>query len=423
MNDGSPEARMRARERLLDALRSPFLDPSPDRDGGAPFAEADWNMAYDEAGRLGVRPLAYVHLAASAISPDIPDGVLEALRRDYMSNAAVNMLFYADLKDVLTAFREAGIRALVLKGAYLAESVYGNIGARTLSDVDLLVRREDLERADGVLVRLGYSPRERRRFVSADTNEFHYRRATTGLLLELHWELVAPTYPFRIETEELWVSARPFAFAGAGGLVLSPEDQLIHTGLHASIHMYLRGLRDLFDIAELVLHFGSDLDWDRLRARANRWRVAKCVHLPLLLAGRILGAAIPEDFLRDFQPRDFEERFYEAARNEIFDAAGGAPREARLNPNLALAFGRKGARAKWAVVRDRVFPSRNRLAAEAAGRVDSWRYLARYPGWILKLLRRNVPAGRKYVAGRMRLSKKRRPAGNEADLMAWLVSP
>jgi hypothetical protein len=58
------------------------------------------------------------------------------------------MLLYQELQTVLKTFkfRAASIAVIALKGAFLAELVYENIGLRAIGDVDLLVKKEDLEK-------------------------------------------------------------------------------------------------------------------------------------------------------------------------------------------------------------------------------------------------------------------------------------
>jgi predicted Zn-ribbon and HTH transcriptional regulator len=57
---------------------------------------------------------------------------------------------------LLTALQEAGVRGVVLKGLALAALAYRTLGMRLSQDLDLLVERSDLGRADEVLRGLGY---------------------------------------------------------------------------------------------------------------------------------------------------------------------------------------------------------------------------------------------------------------------------
>jgi len=58
------------------------------------------------------------------------------------------MKVYAQLRKVLQVFCQEKVPVIVLKGALLAELVYQHIGLRTMDDVDLLVSKQDLGKAE-----------------------------------------------------------------------------------------------------------------------------------------------------------------------------------------------------------------------------------------------------------------------------------
>ena len=56
------------------------------------------------------------------------------------------------------ALTDAGIRSAPLKGPFLSEALYGDLGRRLASDIDMLVAPEELSAAVDVVRSLGYSP-------------------------------------------------------------------------------------------------------------------------------------------------------------------------------------------------------------------------------------------------------------------------
>jgi hypothetical protein len=92
---------------------------------------------------------------------------------------------------VMTALAEVGIRSATLKGAHLAEAIYGDPGRRLAGDVDLLVEAGQLDAAVGVVRELGYAaPSDH---VAADgLPQLHFalvheRRELPPV--ELHWRI------------------------------------------------------------------------------------------------------------------------------------------------------------------------------------------------------------------------------------------
>ncbi len=93
--------------------------------------------------------------------------------------------------DVTKTLRVAGIRSLPLKGPALGRAIYGQLGRRPSSDIDLLVAREDLIRAIDSVARLGYRPAHQEVHAHA-LPLLHVRmdHVTGGLPpLELHWRV------------------------------------------------------------------------------------------------------------------------------------------------------------------------------------------------------------------------------------------
>jgi hypothetical protein len=66
------------------------------------------------------------------------------------------MVLYRQLKEILIEFNKNNIPVILLKGAHLAQFVYGNIALRLMSDIDLLVKKEDLGCACAIIIKYGY---------------------------------------------------------------------------------------------------------------------------------------------------------------------------------------------------------------------------------------------------------------------------
>jgi hypothetical protein len=108
----------------------------------------NWEEVLQSAFWHGIAPLVYHKLKGIQESHFMPQEVMDKLKGAYQGNLARNMYLYAELKRILDAFSEKGVEVIVLKGAALAKTVYGDIGLRPMGDIDLLVKREDLPRAE-----------------------------------------------------------------------------------------------------------------------------------------------------------------------------------------------------------------------------------------------------------------------------------
>jgi hypothetical protein len=134
--------------------------PPIDRDF---LATIDWDHLTALGCRHGIAPLIYHHLRQTEGVSTLPPSAIDGLRRTYYGNVARNTLLYQELHGVLSALQGMGSQVIVLKGAALAETVYPDRVLRPMSDIDLLVRPEEIARIEDTLIDLGYALRPHRR--------------------------------------------------------------------------------------------------------------------------------------------------------------------------------------------------------------------------------------------------------------------
>ncbi len=121
--------------------------------GSSPDARVDagaWDALTDLAIRERVAPLLSQRLEAR---DDVPDAVRRKLRSELYVTGAFNLVLYRELARLLEG---APGRVVILKGAALATSVYGDPALRPMCDIDVLVRREDLALWTRQVTDLGY---------------------------------------------------------------------------------------------------------------------------------------------------------------------------------------------------------------------------------------------------------------------------
>ena len=175
---------MRADELLAAALR----------DQAAPWpADADETFAtalFDEARRHGVAAL----VATAAAVGQWPEQLRLAFLKARRDDAAIEALRRDELRRLLTALHDEGIRCLLMKGAQLAYTHYPQPWLRPRFDTDVLIAPGDRERADAALRAIGYTPSPH---VSGTlvAHQFQYqRRNQYGLadVIDLHWKVTNP---------------------------------------------------------------------------------------------------------------------------------------------------------------------------------------------------------------------------------------
>lgn len=289
---------------LLALLRSSgtlVADPqtTPALDWAAALTSSDWTTLLAQAQHHDLAGLVFVLCQRAKLLPQMPPAVVNDLQSAYARTVASNLKLYHQLAQVLAAMQEAGIPTLLLKGAHLAQTVYGDIGLRTMSDLDLLVAEADLPRAHQRLLALGYRP------PTAISSTFHHLPELSkpgAFTIDLHWTILPTRQNQALPSHELWQRARPLHELGQSAFGLAPEDLLLHLILHTAVqHTFVFGLRSLYDIVAVIHHFAETLDWSQVATRAGEWQIARATSLTLTLCRDLLGAAIPASCFTQLQ--------------------------------------------------------------------------------------------------------------------------
>lgn len=223
------EAERRAVTELIAAL---MLDQ-------APAVRPSWQALPGELVRrhlLG--PLAYEAGAVQFRS----DHVMSAVQADRRAEL---------LQEVVDTLARQGIVPLLLKGVAYAGTIYPNVAARPMSDIDLLVRPSRFEAAFKALRRIGFwhvgGPHQR----SPAHHALTLKRRDAAIDLHRH---IVHAGRSRIDLDDLWRRARPSHVAGA--LRAAPGDEYLLHVAHLGRH-------------ELSVPLVNFVDAARLRVRAD----------------------------------------------------------------------------------------------------------------------------------------------------------
>lgn len=320
----------------------------------------EWKDMVEEAERQEVLPLLYHQIKKLEIA--LPRELMSKLERAFLHNALRNSLIIEKMKEIIKRFNEKGIKVVLLKGIYLL-TIYENIGLRAMSDVDFLVKKEDLERAGKEMFSLGYRAsglNPLKGFPGGPHQE--YCSPGEGLEFEVHWTLFNPRFIFRVDVEEMLKRAREIRLDDASAFTLAYEDILLYLATHLSAHITIGQvtLRLLCDINELIMRYWKVMDWEEILVRARKWKITRPLYLALWLSKELLGTNIPADILSSLKPIDFKEYYIKVAMDNL---SRGKQTTYYFHPFLALLLHKKGIGPKISLLRQTLFPPRKIIAS------------------------------------------------------------
>jgi hypothetical protein len=243
----------------------------------------DWGRLVEKAQHVGVLPLLAHHVGKDRLlASAVPPGARRRMAECRLRTVAENLLLFGALEEVLRETGRRRIPVVPLKGAYLIPEVYGGFHLRGASDLDLLVRREDLDGIDKCLGRLGYVSHP------TLTGAFLRRPGEDRYFLDLHFHLVEipaclEMGIFPVDMDRIWDGTEPWSYGGHPARRLGHLHHLLFLCLHGMKHAF-SPLRFRVDIAEFRKWMPSTSD-EVLLEEARRHGLERPLLIGLALAG------------------------------------------------------------------------------------------------------------------------------------------
>jgi hypothetical protein len=389
-----------------------------------PLGPQAWVEILDLAHKHGVTPLLHRALQARGSTMDVPDSSRVRLEEDRRATALDNLRNYGEFRRIARALHDRNIPVMPLKGLHLAELVYGDIGLRPMSDLDILVPVSQLRQVLTTVHELGYgfdvNLSETANAVVDAKCDIELTHRQMGGLLEVHWSLGEPPARYVGLLEEIWRRAGPARVGDADALVMAPEFLLLHVCAHISCHhVFAFSLRALCDIAEIVRAYPS-IDWAEVVAHSQRCGWGRGVAAALRLASDHLGVAVPAGVRAALSVDAIEPEMLADAMEHLLthvDVSKGGF-EWHHAVNLTTLAGKRGTAEKLATVWQRIFVPRAELAIGYGVPQQSARLSLYYAVRLKDLLRRYAASAWALTVSDPRLAA---AAARHARLAKWIA--
>ena len=316
----APEAR------LVLACVAPESSPAATSQMRALVADApDWELVGRIARWHGVHAQVFDRLSSMDGLP-VPADAMERMRAEHLGRALRSLALARELVRLVRLLDDAEISALSFKGPVLAIQVYGAVSMRQFMDLDLLIRRHDLPRVVEVLSRDGYRARrftaDARAHGLFDTSEEEFTKPGGLGLIDVHWLLSSPFFPYAPDAESCFARAITVDLDGTRVTTLAPRDLLLFLCVHAAKHGW-PALSAATDIAAVSRAY-PNLEWDAVDDAARRIGCRRMLLLGATLAHRLAGAPIPERLLSAAQSDSSVTRLATDVTRRMFAPSSGS---------------------------------------------------------------------------------------------------
>ncbi len=312
------------KERLFLCLLLPELDLSQDNFPHGLISEDLKELSLQH----GLFPLLYTQIKRKRelLPPGLSSEFLSKYNHLFLKSVTFSAINESVEKYTLSLLQQNSIDAIVIKGSILTENIYKDPNCRVSSDIDILVRREDVFSVESLLLDNGYKQEDNLslRYCLSRIHHVSYVHAT-GVNVEIHWNFGIP-YFFDITSKAIWSEV---AKDRCGHLRLTDEMLLVMLFVHHHSHSF-RELRTLVDILWALHRFKETMDYDSLADRITRFGLARVVKLAIFQISRLwpvyyhcsgikeLADKFGDIKLHPLVSRYFDMRFDKRAKKSIY---------------------------------------------------------------------------------------------------------
>ena len=252
----------------------------------------NWECLITIATRHGVMPL-FCHRLTTICPEILPQQILIKLQNYLQVNTLHNLRLTRELRQILTLFTDHNIPALPFKGVILATAVYGDLGLRKVTDLDILVCDRDFDKAKDLLIAQGYQLKVQVPW------ECHLLRQNGSYNIDLHRDIV-PSYLGNFASFDwLWKQAKFNFIGGQKFSSLPPEILLLIICLNGTKECWC-SLKRISDLAQLINAYPT-LDWSKIQQLTEQFGLRRLVYIGLQLTQSLLKTPLPNNIAKSLR--------------------------------------------------------------------------------------------------------------------------
>ena len=237
----------------------------PEKD--VPVLPHPWQGMESLAEYHSVAPL--LHREIQRHNIEIPKRLRQQLQALVLRHRRANSIRFNCLAEIAELLASQDIDLIVLKGAALAHLVYDEPYLRPMSDLDLLLPAEEVDRAAALLQKIGFvMPHGLHRYDHRPHHLPVLEKKVAGLLVsvELHRDVMHRDSRHSMTMADTEDSPQSFVCAGQNLQAFNHTDMLRHLCVHSFSPSRELRLIHLYDIMAYAKKFANQINWLQLRA-------------------------------------------------------------------------------------------------------------------------------------------------------------
>jgi len=233
---------------------------------------------------------------------------IKKLNKSYTTALAQHMINKKEKETLGNYFRQRGLNALILKDFSSYPKLYSGKTFITSADIDLLIKKKDLNQTEKTIKKLGYclgrnlilkNPIDKKTFLYQEKS-FFKKRGFFSTVIDLHLQIAIPNSgEFKPVSKKVIQQLTTDVFKDAEkrkGCFFEPEIEylLIFLIVHYFSSDLCTCLRNLFDIVKLSNLYEDRVDWKKFLNIAKQYKLERVALFVILLGSRVFKIRAPK---------------------------------------------------------------------------------------------------------------------------------
>ena len=258
------------------------------------IVSADWNYIYDFLSSYNLCPLFYSLVKENDLN--VPIEITNKLQQNYFASSSQYLKRAHDIKSVLLEFNKENIDVIPLKGVYLADKYYKNPVTRTMCDIDLLVKKEDVRKSLEILNKIGFKSSKEYDYDFWLNNQKHIPAyySKNNISIELHATLLPEgRYSLKnvnIDLDNIWSSCAETCLCKQKSFRMSTENLILHLCIHIAEDKFKQKILQLLDIYQIIQN--ENINWQRLVSKSKEWNAEKILYSTLVALNKLFDLEV-----------------------------------------------------------------------------------------------------------------------------------
>ena len=276
-----------------------------------------WDFFLDFIRKHGLTGLVYKNISDLQLGNFLPEKIWANFQSFYFRTLQRNTLLYNSYSQIVSEFLKSGIPCMPLKGIFLAESIYKDIGIRQMFDIDILIKEQYISDCLTILRNMGF--REERgnksTFIQEVATVKHlppmYRN---GISVELHYRIWIGDTNNLFSVEDFWNNSIRAEINKCPVFVMNDECQLVYLCLHVYRHL-MEGNIQLFqwlDVVIILKNADGIFNWQGVQQLCEKNNCTKEVFSVLHILHKFYQIEFPESVA------EYIERLQVSASEDLF---------------------------------------------------------------------------------------------------------